>query len=134
MGDTPPSERTAPNPRGSIGYDVVLRKGKTGSSLSAPHHDHPAIGMTVVSGTPFHVITSGTATRPYQAGGCGIGVTLRGDDGATCTYCHATRITAAGTVTGGRLGLTGSAGNSTGPHLHLQMRYPASTLRCPQPP
>jgi murein DD-endopeptidase MepM/ murein hydrolase activator NlpD len=118
--------------RGPTGYTLVLPKGAIRSSLTAPHHDYPAIDIAVAAGTPFYAVTSGTATRLYQAGGCGNGVTLRGDDGAKYTYCHATRISATGRVANGqRLGLTGSTGDSTGPHLHLQIAYPASTLRCP---
>ncbi|MDT7699885.1 MAG: hypothetical protein QOJ30_2210 [Pseudonocardiales bacterium] len=125
--DAPPSER------GPTGYSLVLPKGAIESSLTAPHHDYPAIDIAVAAGTPFYAVTSGTATRLYRAGGCGNGVTLRGDDGAKYTYCHATRISAVGRVANGqRLGLTGSTGDATGPHLHLQIAYPASTLRCPK--
>jgi murein DD-endopeptidase MepM/ murein hydrolase activator NlpD len=126
-GDAPPSER------GPTGYSLVLPKGAIESSLTAPHHGYPAIDIAVAAGTPFYAVTSGTATRLYRAGGCGNGVTLRGDDGAKYTYCHASRISAVGRVANGqRLGLTGSTGDATGPHLHLQIAYPASTLRCPK--
>jgi murein DD-endopeptidase MepM/ murein hydrolase activator NlpD len=119
--------------RGPTGYTLVLPKGAIRSSLTAPHHDYPAIDIAVASGTPFYAVTSGRATRIYQAGGCGNGVLLRGDDGAKYTYCHATSVSATGRVASGqRLGLTGSTGDSTGPHLHLQITYPGSTLRCPR--
>jgi murein DD-endopeptidase MepM/ murein hydrolase activator NlpD len=68
-------------------------------------------------------------------------VQLAGDDGAVYVYCHASARTvangarvAAGTQlgrTGGQRGAAG-AGSSTAPHLHLQLKYPAGTLRCPQ--
>lgn len=122
-------------------YNFVLPPGiKTANAwhkvLFSLHHDHAAIDIPAPVGTPYYAITAGTVL--YASGrGCGQGITLRGSDGVEYTYCHGsarevkngTKVTA-----GTELGLTGSTGESTGPHLHFQIRYPlrSKKLRCPQ--
>jgi len=125
--------RAAYTPPPKTGYSYILPRNAAKSSLSAPHHDYPALDISVASGTPFYAITGGKVTRVDQPSGCGLGYILQGNDGAQYTYCHASKYGAASgtTVTPGQqLGLTGNTGSSTGPHLHIQIRY--SGLRCPQ--
>ena len=58
---------------------------------------------------------------------CGIGLTLRTLDGREWTYCHLSYLEP-DVVAGARLGsgqsvgLVGSSGDATGPHLHLQLQ------------
>jgi murein DD-endopeptidase MepM/ murein hydrolase activator NlpD len=103
------------------------------SEYDDPHHDYPAIDLPVPTGTQAYAITAGQA-EVFTDSGCGNGVELTGDDGALYTYCHFDRHSVgSGRVgTGQLLGLTGSTGNSTGPHLHFQIKT-SGTLRCPQP-
>jgi murein DD-endopeptidase MepM/ murein hydrolase activator NlpD len=71
------------------------------------------------------------------SGNCGIGFTMRAGDGRSWTYCHLSylepgvqrgALLAAGTP----VGLVGSTGDSTGPHLHLQLQ-PASSFPQAEP-
>ena len=61
-------------------------------------------------------------------GNCGIGLTMRAAvDGREWTYCHMSFLEASVNpgvaVSGGQLvGLVGSTGHATGPHLHLQLQ------------
>ena len=62
----------------------------------------------------------------YPNGNCGIGLSIRTADGQSWTYCHLSYLDPAITrgvqLAGGtQLGLVGSTGHATGPHLHLQL-------------
>jgi len=101
------------------------------SEYDDPHHDYPALDLPTSSGTSAYAILSGTVS--YVDGGCGYGILISADDGASYKYCHlSSRKVASGArvSTGQLIGYTGNTGNSTGPHLHLEVNY--GGLRCPQ--
>src|SRR3954469_15187254 len=122
-------------------YAFILPRTATNTiALNQPHYAHPAVDIPVPVGTPFYAVTAGTAIT-FNDAYCGYGVQLNGDDGGNYVYCHASTRTFSGSkrvATGVQLGGSGGrpgapgAGNSTTPHLHFQLHYPASTLRCPQ--
>jgi peptidoglycan hydrolase-like protein with peptidoglycan-binding domain len=106
------------------------------SEYDDPHHDYPAIDLQVPIGTDVFAVTGGSA---FPIGGttssCGLGVQIDGVDGAEYRYCHLSARAMSGRITvaaGAKIGDSGNTGNSTGPHLHLQIRY-GGALRCPQP-
>ncbi|SCG34358.1 peptidoglycan-binding protein [Micromonospora halophytica] len=110
-----------------IGRSVLPR-----SEYDDPHHDYPAIDLPTWTGVTTYAITSGTVI--HVGGGCGYGIGITGDDGAYYQYCHlSSRSVASGTrVSAGQvIGYTGNTGNSTGPHLHLEIRVNGGN-RCPQ--
>ena len=79
-------------------------------------------------GSPVYTLANATVVtaRHGSDGRCGIGMTLRTTDGQTWTYCHLSyldpRIQGGTALSAGApVGLVGSTGNSTGPHLHLQL-------------
>ncbi|AXK35763.1 peptidoglycan-binding protein [Streptomyces armeniacus] len=112
----------------------VARDAMSRDHYGAPHHDYPALDLPVGTGTPIYAVTSGVAEQ-VSNDRCGLGYQLHGDDGATYLYCHfdahqagsGTRVDA-----GTQLGLSGSTGNSTGPHLHFEVNA-GGAQRCPQP-
>lgn len=103
------------------------------SEYDDPHHNYPAIDLPVPEGTEAYAVTSGDAVV-FTDSSCGNGVQLAGSDGATYVYCHFSQHSIGdGPVEPGQLiGLTGTTGNSTGPHLHFQIRTSDDALRCPQ--
>jgi peptidoglycan hydrolase-like protein with peptidoglycan-binding domain len=117
---------------GGGSYRYVIPHGAVArSELDDPHHDYPAIDLPVGTGTDAFAVTSGRIS--YASGDCGLGIILAGSDGATYTYCHlsARRVSSGASVSPGQfIGDTGNTGNSTGPHLHFQIRFSGS-LRCP---
>ncbi len=105
------------------------------SEYDDPHHDYPAIDLQVPTGTDVFAVTGGSA---FPIGGttssCGLGVQVDGADGAEYRYCHLSARAMSGRITveaGAKLGDSGNTGNSTGPHLHVQIRF-GGALRCPQ--
>lgn len=131
------------------GYALVVPAALVSeASLSRAHHDYAAWDLGIPVGTPLFAMTSGTVITASNAGTfpddpnrCGTTVAIAGVDGAAYTYCHLSQIAVApGQVVsaGMPIGLSGGqpgtpgAGNTTGPHLHLGVRFGGATV-CPQP-
>ena len=101
-------------------------------SVSQAHHDYPAADIAAPAGSPVYALADAEVVRawPDPEGSCGIGVTMRTNDGRVWTYCHLAYLDASvvpGTrlAAGDHVGLVGQTGHATGPHLHLQLQ-PAS--------
>lgn len=111
------------------------------TQIRATHHDYPASDLAIPEGTPVFAAHPGTVTNLYSpcpGCTCGWGLTVTGLDSHRYTYCHgqalAAHLETGSTVAAGETVMaSGNTGNSTGPHLHLQIRNPAGDLICPQP-
>jgi murein DD-endopeptidase MepM/ murein hydrolase activator NlpD len=97
-------------------------------SVSHHHHDYPAADIAAPQGTPVYALSDVVVESSWAepTGKCGIGATFRAADGRGWTYCHLSYLdpsVAPGAVlaAGTPVGLVGSTGRSTGPHLHLQL-------------
>jgi murein DD-endopeptidase MepM/ murein hydrolase activator NlpD len=97
-------------------------------SVSHTHHDYPAADIAAPEGSPLYAHTDGVVVRGWALpeGRCGIGFTMRAADGHSWTYCHLSylepHVAADALLTAGTpVGLVGSTGHSSGPHLHLQL-------------
>lgn len=123
-------------------YTLPVQHGTvTVEDLRRTHHDYPASDLLIPEGTPVYAAHPGTITHLHQACTdcrCGYGVTISGLDDHTYTYCHGQTLTprlepGAEVAVGEVVMLSGDTGNSTAPHLHLQIRRPSGELICPQP-
>ncbi|WP_246717448.1 M23 family metallopeptidase [Oricola nitratireducens] len=86
---------------------------------------HAGIDFSVVSGTPIHATAAGTVIRAGRNGGYGNMIEIRHVSGLTTRYAHLSRILVKKgqkVAAGARIGLSGSTGRSTGPHLHYEVR------------
>ncbi len=87
---------------------------------------HSGIDFPVASGTLIQAAGVGTTVfAGYNSGGYGNLVVVQHRLGYTTWYAHLSRITTwvGERVQGGtRIGYVGSTGNSTGPHLHWEVR------------
>jgi murein DD-endopeptidase MepM/ murein hydrolase activator NlpD len=108
-------------------------------SVGHTHHDYPAADIAAPEGTPLYALTNSVVTEAYPDGGsnCGIGFKLRTLDGTVFVYCHLSYLEpdvapGASLATGAPVGLVGSTGHSTGPHLHLAF-VPATTYPQEEP-
>lgn len=85
----------------------------TGEDFSAP------------SGTPILAVAAGVVTEAGYDGAYGYKTVITHEDGTETWYAHQTQIlvSVGETVRAGeQIGTVGSTGNSTGPHLHLEVR------------
>ncbi len=86
---------------------------------------HTGLDMSAPSGTAIRAIANGVITETGYDGSYGNKTVLTLEDGTELWYCHQTSIdvSVGDTVRGGEvIGTVGSTGNSTGPHLHLEVR------------
>jgi murein DD-endopeptidase MepM/ murein hydrolase activator NlpD len=104
------------------GYRLTATFGQS-SSLWA--NTHTGLDFAAATGTPVVSVANGTIRSTEYSGAYGNRVILALEDGTEIWYCHLNSftVTAGETVSGGQqIGTVGSTGNSTGPHLHLEVR------------
>lgn len=87
---------------------------------------HSGIDFATSSGTPIGSASAGTVTFAGMKGGYGNLTIIRGNDGRDYYYAHQVEtppVKVGDQVSAGQLiGKVGSTGNSTGPHLHFEVR------------
>lgn len=87
---------------------------------------HKGVDIAAPLGTTVFAAAEGTVLRiGYDPDGYGNFIELRHPNGMTTLYGHLSRVDVASgdaVMPGGRLGLVGSTGYSTGPHLHFEVR------------
>jgi murein DD-endopeptidase MepM/ murein hydrolase activator NlpD len=112
----------------SGGYVFPVGGGPDIVSVGHTHHDYSAADITAPEGSPLYALADSTVVETYldPEGRCGIGLKLRLSSGPVYVYCHLAYLepdVVPGTAlaAGASVGLLGSTGNSTGPHLHLQL-------------
>jgi len=95
--------------------------------VGRPGHTHQGQDITAAEGTPVVTPLAGTVHwTAYQEGGAGYYVVIAGADGRHYVFMHLQQgsiaVTKGAPVTAGqRVGLVGSTGSSTGPHLHFEI-------------
>jgi len=99
------------------------------------YRGHGGIDLAGPSGQPVRAVHSGTVVNAGWDGSYGNKVEVQHPDGTQTWYAHLSAITVGlGPITTGtQLGLLGSTGRSTGPHLHLEVRTPDGTRINPYP-
>lgn len=104
------------------GYRLTATFGNAGGLWSS---GHTGLDFAAPEGTPLVAIGAGVVTEVGYDGAYGNKTAITLTDGTEVWYCHQSSQTvsvgqrvAAGEV----IGAVGSTGNSTGPHLHLEVR------------
>ncbi|MFJ5864591.1 transglycosylase family protein [Streptomyces parvus] len=86
---------------------------------------HTGVDFPVPTGTSVKSVAPGRVISAGWAGAYGYEVVIRHSDGKYSQYAHlsALHVRAGQSVSGGqRIARSGSTGNSTGPHLHFEIR------------
>lgn len=86
---------------------------------------HTGTDLAAPAGTPVKAIAAGTVVKSDTSSSYGINVQIKHADGTYSLYAHlsAKSVFPGDKVNAGRMiGNVGSTGNSTGPHLHLEVR------------
>lgn len=100
-----------------------------GSSGRLWANGHTGVDLAAASGSEVVSLSRGEIVFAGWDGSYGQRVAVQHWDGTTSWYCHLSRIVQySGTVEPGTvIGRVGSTGNSTGPHLHLEIHPAGST-------
>ncbi|MGX2993149.1 transglycosylase family protein [Streptomyces sp. JNUCC 64] len=130
----PERARTAPATRsderrstGSLSSPVAAATG-TAYRVSGSHWSkgyHTGVDFPVPTGTSVRSVANGQVVSAGWAGSYGYQVIVRHTDGRYSQYAHLSAISVRSgqsVVSGQRIGRSGSTGNSTGPHLHFEIR------------
>ncbi|MDT0483127.1 transglycosylase family protein [Streptomyces doebereineriae] len=96
---------------------------KAGSAWSKGYHT--GVDFAVPTGTSVKAVAAGKVVTSGWGGSFGYQVVIRHADGRYTQYAHLSAISVkSGQSVGGgqRIGRSGSTGNSSGPHLHFEVR------------
>jgi len=91
---------------------------------------HTGLDIAAATGTPIATTSGGTVIFSGVRGGYGNTVIVDHGLGITSLYAHMNRIAASdgdAVARGDVIGFVGSTGNSTGPHLHFEIRLDGAT-------
>ena len=114
-------------PTRADGYVFPVGGGPGAVSVGRHHHDYPAADIAAPLGAPLYALADGIVLSIVDDGRCGTGFVLQTLDGLEWVYCHLSYrdpgLEEGLLVSAGQwVGLVGSTGHSTGPHLHLGLR------------
>ena len=136
-----PKQEAKQQPKKSARSDRSSDRAEKQSGLTAPvaartgtpYHQsgswasgyHTGVDFPVPTGTSVKAVSAGKVVSAGWAGAYGYEVVIRHNDGRYSQYAHlsALHVRAGQQVAGGqRIARSGSTGNSTGPHLHFEIR------------
>ncbi|WP_405585719.1 M23 family metallopeptidase [Streptomyces sp. NBC_01190] len=98
-----------------------------GFNQAGPHwiHKHSGQDFVVNTGTTVRAAHTGTVVTAGWGGAYGNNIVIKHADHLYTQYGHLSHIgvnVGEQVITGEKIGLSGSTGNSTGPHLHFEVR------------
>lgn len=96
-----------------------------GSRESIRSHDHQGLDIATKTGTPIKAVADGTVKFSGEKSGYGNLIILDHGNGITTYYGHCSKLyvkEGQNVTAGDEIAAVGSTGNSTGPHLHFEIR------------
>ncbi|MDV9193034.1 transglycosylase family protein [Streptomyces sp. SR27] len=106
-----------------VSAGIGTRYGKPGSSWASGYHT--GVDFPVPTGTSVKAVSGGRIVSAGWGGAYGYQIVLRHDDGRYSQYAHLSALAVREgqrVHAGQRIGRSGSTGNSSGPHLHFEVR------------
>ena len=108
------------------GYAINSKFGMRRLGGEPGARQHKGVDIAAPTGTSVYGSAEGVVLRiGYDPAGYGNFIEMRHPNGLTSLYGHLSRVDVASgdkVATGQRIGLIGSTGYSTGPHLHFEVR------------
>lgn len=86
---------------------------------------HNGVDLAAGTGSPIFAVLGGTVTTAGSDGGYGKAVRIKHNDGTVTLYAHNSAVIVRPgqrVVTGEKIAREGNTGNSTGPHVHFEVR------------
>jgi murein DD-endopeptidase MepM/ murein hydrolase activator NlpD len=120
-----PGIAVMPNRLPLAGATLTSRFGLRRHPLYGDLRSHSGVDLAAPHGTPVYAASAGYVGSSGWSGGYGLMIAIDHPGGMETRYGHLSRLTvgsgqyvAAGTL----IGFVGSTGDSTGPHLHYEIR------------
>ncbi|NBE53593.1 M23 family metallopeptidase [Streptomyces boluensis] len=113
-------------------YTITTTYGQAGSMWSSGYHT--GLDFAAPTGTPIKSVHTGTVKEAGWSGSYGYRTVVELEDGTELAYNHQSSMNVSvgqKVSTGDVIGRVGSTGNSTGPHLHFEVKTPAGDLMDP---
>ncbi len=104
------------------GYHITATFGEASYLWSSVH---TGLDFAAAEGTPIVSVAQGTVTSTEYDGAYGNKTVITLEDGTEIWYCHQSSQSVSvgdSVAPGDVIGAVGSTGNTTGPHLHLEVR------------
>lgn len=124
------TKTTSSSGKASLGISLIrpisgIITSRFGASSSIRSSAHTGLDISAPSGTAIKAAASGTVTFSGYKGSYGNMLVISHGNGVQTYYCHCSKLyvsTGANISQGQTVAAVGSTGNSTGPHLHLEVR------------
>jgi murein DD-endopeptidase MepM/ murein hydrolase activator NlpD len=117
-------------------YAITSRYGYRRNPVSGQYRVHAGVDLAARNGTAILAASPGRVRHAGWRGGYGLLVEVEHAGGLTTRYGHLSRIAVVvgqAIAKGTLIGFVGSTGNSTGPHLHYEVRVGGQAVN-PLPP
>jgi hypothetical protein len=105
----------------TIGYHLTARFGQSSGLWS---HNHTGLDFAAPSGNPIFAVANGVITDAGYDGAYGNKTVETLSDGTEIWYCHQSTIGVSigdKVIQSEQIGTLGSTGNTTGPHVHIEV-------------
>lgn len=102
-------------------YSITSGFGESGSMWSSTH---TGTDFAAPTGTPIKMVHTGVVKEAAWAGSFGYRIVIELADGTELWFCHLSSMNVVAgqdVITGEVIGTVGSTGNSSGPHLHVEV-------------
>ena len=123
-----PGNQKGPVGSGKFLWPTVFQS-ISGSNFTA---SHPGVDFAVPTGSPVYAVDAGLVIfAGWSDLGYGNTIVIDHGNGYKTLYAHLSQVSeyCGAVVTAGKvIGLSGSTGNSSGPHLHFEVRVPGGYL------
>ena len=121
---------TTSSAKANIGISLIkpisgVITSRFGASSSIRRSSHTGLDISAPSGTAIKAAAAGTVTFSGYKGSYGNMLVISHGNGVQTYYCHCSKLyvgTGTQVSQGQTIAAVGSTGNSTGPHLHLEVR------------